>query len=115
MDGSTSLHTIDLEQQNFTALYKRNDEENMNHSSWENSHGSFTHEAMEEGMVDGRHIEVRNPFSFLDDPFSMSSPQFKEKLIPAKDTEPYLFWKAMHEEEISWRDFIGGALQHIMK
>ena len=38
----------------------------------EHSEGSFTHEAMEVKMINGRHLEMRNPFSFLDDPFSMS-------------------------------------------
>ena len=115
MKGSISLHVVDLEQQSCTMLYKGSDEEKRTHALWEHSHGSFIHEAMEEGMVDGRHLEVRNPFSFLGDTFSMSTPQLKEKLLLATDPRPPWFWKAMHEEEISWRYFIGGALQHIMK
>jgi len=63
----------------------------------------------------GRNIEVRNIFSFLDDRFSMSTPQLKEKLLPASDLEPYWVWKAIYEEKASWRDLIGGALQHIME
>ena len=66
-------------------------------------------------MTDGRHLEVRNTFSFLDDTFSMSTPHIKEKLLPAADPKPYWFWKAIDEEKVSWRDLIGGALQHIME
>ena len=115
MKVSTSLHAADIEKQSCTAMYKGSDEEKRTHALWEHSHGSFIHEEMEEGMVDGRHLEVRNPFSFLDDTFSMRTPQLKEKLLPTADPRPLWFWKAMHEEEISWRDFTGGALQHIMK
>ena len=32
----------------------------------EHSKGSFTHEAMEVKMINGRHLEMRNLFSFLD-------------------------------------------------
>ena len=45
----------------------------------------------------------------------MSMLELKERLLLATDPKPLLFWKAMHEEEISWRDFSGGALQHIME
>ena len=37
----------------------------------EHFEGGFTHEEMEVNMIDGRHIEMINIFSFLDDPFSM--------------------------------------------
>ena len=60
-------------------MYKSSDEEKRNHSSWEHANGSFIHEAMEEEEIDGRHVEVRNTFSFLDDTFSMSTPQRKRE------------------------------------
>ena len=66
-------------------------------------------------MMDGRHLEVGNPFSLLDDPFSMSTSLLKETLLLEENPRPLWFWKAMHEEEISWRDFIRGALPHIME
>ena len=66
-------------------------------------------------MMDGRHLEVRNPFSLLDDPFSMSTPLLKEKILLAANPWPLWFWKAMHEDKASWEEFIGGALQHIME
>ena len=66
-------------------------------------------------MEDSRHLEVRNPFSFLDDPFSMSSSQLKEKLLLSTDPRPHWFWRTIDEKEISWRDFIRGSLQHIME
>ena len=37
LDGSTSLHAAELEQQNSTALYKSSDEEKRNHFSCEHS------------------------------------------------------------------------------
>ena len=49
----------------------------------DHSGGSFTHEAMEEKMINGRHLEMRNLFSLLDDPFSMSLSPLKEKLLLA--------------------------------
>ena len=70
---------------------------------------------MKEVVRRGGHLDIRNSFSSLDDTLLMSMPQLKERLILAGDPMPLWFWKAMHEEEISWRDFIGGALQHIMK
>ena len=66
-------------------------------------------------MVDSRNLEVRNPFSFLDDTFSMSTHQLKEKLLPAADPRPHWFWKIMHEEEVSSRDPMKGALQNFME
>ena len=66
-------------------------------------------------MKDNRHIEVRNLFSFLDDPFSMSSSQLKERILLSANPRPHWFWKTIVEREISWRDFIGSALQHIME
>ena len=80
----------------------------------EHSELSFTHEAMGVKMMNGRHLEMRNIFSFLDDTFSMSISQLKERLLPAADLEPHWFWKAMDEKKVSLRDIIGGALQHIM-
>ena len=65
--------------------------------------------------VRSRHLEIRSSFSSLDDTLSMSMPQLKERILLAADPRPLWFWKAMHEEDISWRDFIGGALQHIME
>ena len=44
MERSTSLHAADLEQQSCTALCKGSEEEERDHSSLENSHGSFIHE-----------------------------------------------------------------------
>ena len=38
----------------------------------EHSKGSFTHEEMEDKMINGRHLDMRNLFSFLDDTFSVS-------------------------------------------
>ena len=46
------------------------------------SKGSLTHEAMKLKMINGRHLEMRNIFSFLDDTFSMSISQLKEGLLP---------------------------------
>ena len=66
-------------------------------------------------MVDGRHLEVRNPFSFLDDTFSMSTPQLKEKLLPVVVLRPHWFRKTMNEEEVSSRDPMKCALQHFME
>ena len=110
MKRSTSLHAADLEKQSCTALCKGSEEEERNHSSLEHSRGSFIHEEIEDGMIDGRHLEVRNPFSFLDDPFSMSTPLLKKKLLLAANPRPLWFWKVMHEEKTSWEEFIGGAL-----
>ena len=81
----------------------------------EHYEGSFTHEAMEDKMVNGRHLEMRNVFSFLDDNFSMSISRLKERLLPEADLEPHWFWEAMDEKKVSLRDIIGGALQHIME
>ena len=52
----------------------------------EHSEVSFSHEAMEVKMIDGRHLEMRNIFSFLDETFSMSISRLKEKLLPVADT-----------------------------
>ena len=84
-------------------------------SFFENSEGSFTHEAMEDKMINGRHLDMRNLFSFLDDTFSMSISQLKERLLPTADPKPHWFWKAMDEKKVSLRDLIGGALQHFMR
>ena len=65
-------------------------------------------------MKNGRHLEMRNIFSFLDDPFSMSISQLKEKLLPATDPKHHWFWRVFGEKRISLRDLIGGALQHFM-
>ena len=51
------------------------------------SKGSFNHESLEVNMIDGRHLEMRNIFSFPDDTFSMSTSQLKEKLILSADQE----------------------------
>ena len=51
----------------------------------EHSGGSFTHEAMEAKMTNGRHLEMRKNFSLLDDPFLMSISQLRERLIPTAD------------------------------
>ena len=115
MEESTLLHTTDLEQQSCTALYKSNDEEKRTHSSWEHSNGSFIDEAMVDGMIYGRHLEMRNPFSFLDYPFSMRTPPLKEKPLPVTDPEPYGFWEAIDGKKVSWGDLMRGALQHIME
>ena len=98
-----------------TTLSMSNSEKKRTHSLWEQSNGSFIHEAMEENMIDGRHLEIGNLFPFQDDSFSMSISQLKEKLIPAADPKPYWFWRAIDEKRLSWRDLIGGALQHIME
>ena len=45
----------------------------------------------------------------------MSIAQLKEKLLPVANPEPYWFWRAIDEKKVSWRDLIGGALQHIME
>ena len=76
---------------------------------------SFTHEVMEEKMMNGRHLDMRNIFSFLDDTFSMNISQLKKGLLPASDPKPHWFWKAMDEKKVSLRDIIGGAIQHIME
>ena len=65
-------------------------------------------------MINGRHIDMRNLFSFLDDPFSMSISQLKEKLLPAADLEPHWFWRAIGDNKVSLIDLIGGAVQHFM-
>ena len=70
---------------------------------------------MKEAVRRSRHLEIRNSFSSLDDTLSMSMPQLKERLLLAADPRPLWFWKAMHEEEVSSGDPIGGALQHFMK
>ena len=62
-----------------------------------------------------RHIGMRKYLSSLDDTLSMSMPQLKEILLLAVDPRPLWFWRAMHEEEVSLGDPIGGALQHFMK
>ena len=81
----------------------------------ENFEGSFIHEEMEDKMMNGRHLEVRNIFLFLDDTLSTRISQLKERLLPATDSEPHWFWKAMDEKKVSLRDLIGGALKHFMK
>ena len=60
----------------------------------EHSEGSFTHEAMEDKMMNGRHLDMRNIFSFLDDTFSMSISQLKERLLPAADPQPHWFGRS---------------------
>ena len=79
------------------------------------SHLRLGFENLKGRMEDSRHLEVRNPFSFLDDPFSMSSSQLKEKLLLSADPRPHWFWRTIDGKEILWRDFIRGALQHIME
>ena len=81
----------------------------------EHFEGSFTHEEMEDNMMNGRHLDMRNIFSFLDDTFSMSTSQLKERVLPTADPGPHWFWKAMDEKKISSRDIIRGALQHFME
>ena len=60
-------------------------------------------------MMDGRHLEERNLFSFLDASFSMSTPQLKEKLLLAEDPKPQWFWKDIDErsflEDLKWIAF----------
>ena len=56
----------------------------------EHSGGSFIHEAMEENMTNGRHLEMRNIFSLLDDPFSMIISLLKGKLLLAAN--PKIIW-----------------------
>ena len=73
----------------------------------EHFEGSFSHEAMEVKMVDGRHLEMRNLFSFLDDTFSMSITLLKEKLLPAAHPKLHWLWRAFGEKRISLRDLIG--------
>ena len=96
-------------------LCQSSKEEERNYSSLEHSHGIFIHEEINYGMMDGRHIRVRNPFSLPNDSFSMSTPLLKEKLLLAANPRPLWFWKAMHEEKTSWEEFIIGSLQHIME
>ena len=55
-----------------TTLSLRSSDNDEFPSFLEHSKGSFTHEAMEVKMINGRHLEMRNLFLFLDDPFSMS-------------------------------------------
>ena len=81
----------------------------------ENYEGSFAHEEMEVEMVDCRHLEMKNLLSFLDDPFSMSISQLKERLLPTADPKIHWFWRAFGEKRISLRDIIGGTPQHFMK
>ena len=57
----------------------------------EHSESRFTHEAMEVKMVDGRHLEIRNLFSFLDDTFSMRISQLKKKLTYKKSKTLLVF------------------------
>lgn len=97
MKRYTFLYAADLEKKSYTALCKSSKEERRHHSSWGYSNYSFIHESMEEEMMNGRHLEVRNLFSFLDASFSMSTPQLKEKLLPAGDPEPQWFWKDIDE------------------
>ena len=47
LDGSTSLHVVDLDHQNSTALQKISDGEKRGHSSHEHSKDNFIQEAME--------------------------------------------------------------------
>ena len=98
-----------------TSLLISSSENRRTHSSWEKLYGSFIHKEMEEKMIDGRHLETRNIFSFLDDTFLMIISQLEEKLIPIADQKPYWFWRAIDEKRISWRDLIGGAPQNSME
>ena len=45
----------------------------------------------------------------------MSSSQLKEKLLLSVDPRPHWFWRNIFERGVSWRDIIGGALQHTME
>jgi len=72
LDGSISLHAVDLEQKNITAL--RNDGGRRNHSSCKHSKKSFIQEAMKEAVRRSRHLEIRKSFSSLDVTLSMSMP-----------------------------------------
>ena len=54
-----------------TMLLMSSSEKNRTHSLGEHSNGKLIHEAMEGKMIDGRHLEMRNIFYFLDDTFSM--------------------------------------------
>ena len=65
-------------------------------------------------MMNGRHLDMRNIFSFLDDTFSMSISQLKEKPLPVVDPEPHWFWRAIDEKKVSLRDLMGVALQNFM-
>ena len=70
---------------------------------------------MKEAVRRGRHLEIRKYFSSLDYTLSMSMPHLKERLLLVADPRTLWFWKDMHDEEISRRDFSGGALPHIME
>ena len=63
---------------------------------------------------DSRHLGVRNPLSFQDDTFSISSSQLKEEILLSADPRPHWFWRTIFEREVSWTDLIIGALQHTM-
>ena len=63
---------------------------------------------MEKEMSKGRHLEMRKFFSSPDDTLSMSMPQLKERLLLVADPRPLWFWRTMHEEEISRRNYNGG-------
>jgi len=114
MRRSTFLYAADLEQQSCTALCKSSKEERRNHPSWGHSNCSFIHEAMEEEMMNGRHLGMRNLFSFLDASFSMSTPQRKEKLLSTGDPEPQWFWKDICERSFL-EDLKGSAFQKPLK
>ena len=80
----------------------------------EHSKGSFTHEALEGQMIDGRHIVMESTFHCQDEVSLMSISQLKEESLPTTCMEPYGFQWAF-DERISWRDLNGGALQHFME
>ena len=63
----------------FTTLSLSNNDNEGAPLFLEHSEGSFTHEAMEVKMINGRHLEMRNLFSFLDDTFSMSISHIRER------------------------------------
>ena len=87
--GSNPIATI--EQLGCTALCNmKNFKEETNHHLHEPlldfiSHWRLGFEALKD---DSRHLEVRNPFSFQDDNFSMSSSQLKEELL-LSDLRPH--------------------------
>ena len=66
-----------------TALSMSSNGEKRTHSLWDQFNGSFTHEAMELKVIDGRHLEMGNIFPFQDNSFSMRISHLKEKLILA--------------------------------
>ena len=91
LNDQESTYIANLEQQYCTTLCNMETfKEEINHHPHEPflnciSYLRLGFEDLKGRMEDSRHLEVRNPFSFLDDPFSMRTPLLKEKLLPATD------------------------------